>query len=470
MPAPGWVWTGCEQLRIKRPFFVNNLVILTEIKRHLAAIGMAPTKSLGQNFLHDQNLAQWMIRQLDPQPQDVVLEVGPGLGALTEWLVPQVRQVIAVEKDGRMADFLRTQFLGQEKFSIRHEDACETDLRDFLPFGPCKLIGNLPYYVSTAILLNFLQAISPVRQALFTVQREVAERLNARPGTADYGSLTIAVQRRWQVKYLRTLPPTVFFPEPHVDSAVILLTARSPEEMAPVDGESFERTVRQGFSQRRKQLRKMLGIVPEVWAGIAEKLGVNPQCRAEELSLEQWIALEQTLHPTEHAQAQDVAAEVFDVVNGQDEVIGQAPRGEVHARDLRHRAVHLLIKNRAGELFLQKRSHRKDREPGKWDSSAAGHLDAGEDYASAARREIVEELGVTAELRKIGKLPATERTGMEFVEIFEGESDGPFRLNPLEIEAGAFFSTAQIEPWLAMRPDDFAPGFVECYRLLTAEK
>ena len=444
-------------------------MILTDIKRHLADLGTAPIKSLGQNFLHDQNLAQWMIRQLDPQPDDVFLEVGPGLGALTEWLVPQVRRVIAVEKDGRMADFLRSHFSGQAGCKIWHEDACETDVRNFLPLGPCKLIGNLPYYVSTAILLNFLQAISPVRQALFTVQREVAERLNARPGTADYGSLTLAVQRRWRVKYLRTLPPTVFYPEPHVDSAVILLTARLPEEIASLDGGVFERTVRLGFSQRRKQLRKMLAIPAGDWEPLAAALGVAPQCRAEELSLEQWIRLVQTLHPAATTTAQNPATEIFDVVDEENRVIGQASRAEVHDRDLRHRAVHLLVSNRAGEIFLQKRSHLKDREPGKWDSSAAGHLDAGEEYAVAARREIQEELGVEEAVEFAGKLPASERTGHEFVEIYTAQSEGPFQLHPLEIETGAFFSRAQIDCWLEQRPQDFAPGFVECYQFLPAK-
>ncbi len=439
---------------------------LTEIKNSLAGLEASPSKSLGQNFLHDQNLAQWMIRQLEPAAGDRFLEIGPGLGALTEWLLPQVASVTAIEKDGKMVGFLRERFADKSHFSLLHEDACETDLRRFLIHGPHKLIGNLPYYVSTAILLNFLSAPTPITHALFTIQREVAERLTAQPGTAAYGSLTIAVQRRWRVKYLRTLPPTVFFPEPHVDSAVVLLTALPPEEIAPVDGHIFEKTVRQGFSQRRKQLRKMLDIPTEKWEPLAKQIGVAVPCRAEELSLAQWVELVQARHPISQSAAQEPAQEIFDVVNEQDEVIAQATRGEVHAKNWNHRAVHIFVYNQAGELFLQKRSHRKDREPGKWDSSAAGHLDAGETYRAAAEREIVEELGVSAEVVLVEKLPSSEKTGYEFIEIYRAESEGPFYLHPLEIETGTFFPQALVAEWIGTRPQDFAPGFLECLRCL----
>jgi 16S rRNA (adenine1518-N6/adenine1519-N6)-dimethyltransferase len=407
-----------------------------------------------------------MIRQLEPSKEDQFLEIGPGLGALTEWLLEQVKSVTAVEKDGKMVRFLQERFAERGNFSILHEDACESDLRWFLVGGPHKLIGNLPYYVSTAILLNFLSTPTPVTHALFTIQREVAERLTAKPGTSAYGSLTIAVQRRWRVKYLRTLPPTVFFPEPHVDSAVVLLTLIPPEEISPVDAVKFEKTVRQGFSQRRKQLRKMLDIPVDEWSSLAAQIGVAPQCRAEELSLDQWVQLVQALHPVAEAAAQDTTAEIFDVVDENDVVVSQATRADVHANNWNHRAVHIFVYNRAGELFLQKRSHLKDREAGKWDSSAAGHLDAGEAYAVAAEREVQEELGVQAEVTFAGRLPASEHTGFEFIEIYRASAEGPFHLHPLEIETGSFFPPDWIAAWIQQRPQDFAPGFVECFRIL----
>lgn len=439
---------------------------LTQIKQNLALLGAAPSKSLGQNFLHDQNLARWMIRQLEPGAKDQFIEIGPGLGALTGWLIDQVGGLTVIEKDAKMAAFLRGQFSGKTNLSVRHQDACETDLRDFFPLGPQKLIGNLPYYVSTAILLHFLLGATPVTHALFTLQREVAERLTATPGTSAYGSLTIAVQRSWRVKYLRTLPPSVFYPEPHVESAVVLLTKLPPEEIAPVDPDIFERTVRQGFSQRRKQLRKMLDIPPGEWARLASQIEASSQCRAEELSLSQWISLVQARNLPEKPAAQEPETEIFDVVDANDVVVGQAPRGDVHSNDWNHRAVHIFVYNVAGQLFLQKRSHRKDREPGKWDSSAAGHLDAGEDYATAARRELAEELGVNADPEFVGKLASSPNTGFEFIEIYRAKVDGPFRLHPLEIETGEFFPTELIAAWIARRPRDFAPGFLECFAML----
>jgi len=156
-----------------------------------------------------------------------------------------------------------------------------------------------------------------------------------------------------------------------------------------------------------------------------------------------------------------MAEEWFDVVNEQDEVIGRAPRREVHARRWRHRAVHLLVFNRRGEIFLQKRSHRKDNHPGVWDSSASGHLDSGEDYDQAAIREAAEEIGLlmTQPPQRLFKIAACEATGMEFVWVYRCEAEGPFQLNPEEIDTGRWFEPAAVDRWLAEAPQDFAPAF-----------
>jgi 16S rRNA (adenine1518-N6/adenine1519-N6)-dimethyltransferase len=134
---------------------------------------------------------------------------------------------------------------------------------------------------------------------------------------------------------------------------------------------------------------------------------------------------------------------------------------------LRHRAVHLFIFNRSGELLLQKRSRWKDRHPGLWDSSAAGHVSANEDYDAAASRELQEELGVAANLARVAKLPASERTGQEFIWLYRGEHEGPFTAPRAEIEATQFFPCEVIARWINERPGDFAPGFIECWRCLT---
>jgi isopentenyl-diphosphate delta-isomerase type 1 len=153
--------------------------------------------------------------------------------------------------------------------------------------------------------------------------------------------------------------------------------------------------------------------------------------------------------------------ELFDVVDGQDRVIGQLARREVHRQKLRHRAVHLLVVNRAGQVFLHQRSMQKDLFPGVWDSSAAGHVGAGEDYDATAARELAEEIGCRPAKapRPLFKIEAREETGQEFVWVYRVEAEGPFVLQPDEIERGGWFTPAEIERWLAERPEELAPAF-----------
>jgi isopentenyldiphosphate isomerase len=150
--------------------------------------------------------------------------------------------------------------------------------------------------------------------------------------------------------------------------------------------------------------------------------------------------------------------EIFDVVNDLDEVIGQETRSEVHRRGLVHRAVHVLVFNAAGQVFLQKRSMKKDRQPGVWDSSASGHVDSGEEYDACAVRELSEEIGlqVAAYPARLFKLPASVETDQEHVWVYRCEAEGPFVLHPDEIERGGWFSPAEVNRWLAERPEEFA--------------
>ena len=165
-----------------------------------------------------------------------------------------------------------------------------------------------------------------------------------------------------------------------------------------------------------------------------------------------------------------MAEEIFDVVNERDEVIGRAPRSEVHARGLRHRATHVLVFNPRGEVFLQKRSMMKDRQPGMWDSSASGHLNSGEGYDACAVREVREELGVTLAhpLERLFKLDAGEATDQEFVWVYRVRDEGPFTLAPEEIECGGWFAPAEVTRWMAERPQDFASALVSIWERLLA--
>jgi 16S rRNA (adenine1518-N6/adenine1519-N6)-dimethyltransferase len=276
------------------------------------------------------------------------------------------------------------------------------------------------------------------------------------------------VQLHYRVEYLRTVSASVFLPQPDVDSAFVRISPRAPDELPDYDAETFFRMVRRGFSQRRKQLRNLLRKEVPDWIEAGRAIGFDPRVRAEELSLEQWIALSNLARSAESAAQVSANAERFPVVDEEDRILGDAPRAEVHGNNLRHRAVHLLVFNHLGELFLQKRSRWKDRHPRLWDSSAAGHVDAGEDYDVAAARELREELGATARLTRVAKLPATERTGHEFIWLYRAQHDGPFELARSEIEYGEFFPTDVVSEWVKARPDDFAPGFVECWKAFAA--
>ena len=190
-----------------------------------------------------------------------------------------------------------------------------------------------------------------------------------------------------------------------------------------------------------------------------------------------------------------MSEEIFDIVNERDEVVGQAPRKDVHARGLWHRAVHVLVFNARGEVFLQKRSLKKDIAAGKWDSSSSGHLDTGEDYDACAVREVREEIGLELErpfaetpphpslspgggeggrrpgegehgLRRLFKIDARKETGWEFCWTYRCESEGPFVLHPEEIETGAWFAPDAVTKWVTEQPQDFASAFVLIWKTL----
>lgn len=440
---------------------------VSEIQKALAALGREPRRSLGQNFLHDQNLAAWIVEQLDLQPGEPWVELGPGLGALTRFAAARSVQGILIEKDGHLADHLRQRFPSLE---IVHGDAEEFDLRELFPRGPVKVLGNLPYYISSQILFAYTAAPSPVRRLVFTLQKELAERLSARPRTKAYGALTLLVGLGWEARLARTLPPSVFLPAPKVESAVVVLTPRDDASLPPCDSAGFSRLVKMGFAQRRKLLRNNIGKEVPDWPALCQHLGQPETVRAEELDLAEWVALTNFAAGATHSAhaAQDVHGERFDVVDENDEVIDQASRHEVHERNLRHRAVHIFVFNRRGELFLQRRSRWKDKHPLRWDSSAAGHVDAGQHYDATAARELAEELGIQAPCEHIATLPAQPRTGWEFVHLYRAAHEGPFRIAPAEIAGGAFFTLEQIEHWTTARPEDFADGFLACFERFRA--
>src|SRR5260370_35441556 len=411
---------------------------VAEMAATLREIGVSPVKSLGQNFLHDRNLARWIIDQAEIGSEDFVVEIGPGLGALTELALAKGARVLAIEKDKRLVRFLRDKFQDRG-LEIVHGDALEFDTRILYTQPKVKLLGNLPYYISSQLLIRFLEYPSPISLLLFMLQKELAKRLVASPATSDYGALTLQVQLQHRVEYLRTVSASVFLPKPDVDSALVRSSLRGVSELPVCDHKTFHRLVRTGFSQRRKQLGKLIREDWPEWEGAPAALGLNTRARAEELSLPQWIQLTNRFAPVPTEVADDAPEERFPVVDEQDRVKGVAPRSQVHANNLLHRAVHILIFNPAGEVFLQMRSRSKDPHPLAWDSSAAGHVNVGEEYDHTAARELREELGIETPLERVAKLPASERTDYEFIWLYRGSHDSDLRPNPTEVEAGKFF-------------------------------
>lgn len=424
-----------------------------------------PRKSMGQNFLQDEEIARWIGDQVQPDGADLVVEIGPGMGALTKHLVGRPKKLILIEKDSQLAPELQSQFEGRSDVEVIHNDATRINLRSWFKHGPLRIVGNLPYSVGSEILKHWLTPPSPVGCAVFMLQKEVCDRLAATCEDDAYGALSLLVQKDWNVEMLRVVPPEVFVPKPRVDSAIIRLTPRDPASLPVFDHVLFDRLVRMGFSQRRKQLKNLLPEAPGGWESLIETLGVTAMVRAEGLSLTQWIQIARHYEQRHEADAGQKASEMFDVVNERNEVVEQRTRGEVHQRGLLHRAVHIFVINKRGFIYLQQRSHLKDVSPLKWDSSAAGHLDAGEGYASAAVRELGEEVGIHVEATElVAEIPAGDNTDHEFVELHIARHDGPVHCLPEEVATGDWFKPEDISTWVDARPQDFAKGFVTCWK------
>jgi len=270
---------------------------LSEIRRALSEHDLKLTKSLGQCFLHDGNQLRRMAKAAQLSRTDRVLEIGPGLGPLTELLLASAGEVLAVEKDKRLADLLRQRFAAHPNLTLCHADALrhlEEPTRDWTEW---KLVANLPYSVASAILVQMAQAATCPKLAVVTLQLEVAQRLMAPPGTKDYGVLTLLVQLRYEPGAWFRIPASCFFPAPDVESACVSL-ARRPEPLLGRELEpAFRQIVKQSFAQRRKMMLKLLRAH---WRGddlnqSFAALGLSPQARGEATCLSDFVALARLL-------------------------------------------------------------------------------------------------------------------------------------------------------------------------------
>lgn len=439
----------------------------SEIKDVLEKCDIQPSKSLGQNFLCDANIARWIVDQLEISAEDCVVEVGPGTGALTEHIIGKPRKLILIEFDSRLAAYHKEKHAGRDDVVVYHADGATWDIRQLFKESPVKFIGNLPYSAGGAILSNFLDRPSPVDRAVVMLQKEFIDRIIATPKDDAYGLLSLRMQMNWIPKTLKTVPPEAFHPRPRIDSTIMLLEKRPLEQFPPYNYKLMDELMRKSFAQRRKQMKKQMPDNPP-WESIVSALDVPLTVRGEDLDLRQWIELTRLYDPSVKKQAQS-DQEILDIVNSANQVIGQNTRKNAHNEQLMHRSVHVFVFTKKGDLILQKRSSRKDRFPNVWDSSSSGHVDTGESYAEAAIRELKEELGVdVSSTELIGTLPATENNGWEFVELHTCPTPhkaGKLSFSAVEIDAVEAFSPMEIKAWLEHRPQDFAPGFAECFHL-----
>jgi 16S rRNA (adenine1518-N6/adenine1519-N6)-dimethyltransferase len=270
-------------------------------KEIIAKYGFTFKKSLGQNFLIDQNVLRNIVHAAELDKTAGALEIGPGIGALTEQLAKAAGRVTAIEIDQRLIPILRDVMSVYDNVDIVHGDVLKLALRDliaekFAGLERVSVVANLPYYVTTPILMKLLEDRLPLAHIVVMIQKEVAERMAAAPGGKDYGSLSIAVQYYCVPKLVCTVPHTVFIPQPNVDSAVIKLSVRERPAVEVTDEARFFRIVQAAFAQRRKTLGNNLTAVfgkdrREAMQAELESLGIDPVRRGETLSLEEFARI-----------------------------------------------------------------------------------------------------------------------------------------------------------------------------------
>jgi 16S rRNA (adenine1518-N6/adenine1519-N6)-dimethyltransferase len=254
-----------------------------------------PKKRFGQHFLHDRAIVQRILDAFDPQPDETLVEIGPGPGALTRPLLERAAPLHVVELDRDLAAQLRAEF-APERLVVHEADALRFDFCALAPpGGKLRLIGNLPYNVSTPLLFHLLDQEHCIHDMLFMLQKEVVDRMAAVPGGKDYGRLSVMIQWRLRVEKLFDVRPGAFTPPPKVDSSVVRLVPHGQPPIQVRDPDAFARVVLLAFAQRRKTLRNNLkGLLA---TGVLEALGIDPQRRAETLTLNEFAALANALPP-----------------------------------------------------------------------------------------------------------------------------------------------------------------------------
>lgn len=253
----------------------------------MSRLNKRPKKSLGQNFLTDQHYAEKIIAAI---PDDLpVMEIGPGKGVLTKYLVKKCPRYIGIELDRDLYGFLAKYFVG-EQIHFMNNDILKTDINSLFENTEFNVVGNIPYNITTPIIFHLLENAKQISHIVLMVQKEVADRITAKPGNKIYGVLSIMTQFIAETEFLFKVPAGAFFPIPKVESAVIKLKKRTWAEQRPVSPEFFKEIVRKAFQQRRKMLRSSLKGLP------LEATCIDLRLRPEQLSISDWIKFSNELY------------------------------------------------------------------------------------------------------------------------------------------------------------------------------
>ncbi len=282
----------------------------TTIKEIKNKHGFQFSKSLGQNFLTDKNIIDKIIEKSMIEKGDLVIEIGPGIGGLTEAAAESAGKVVAIEIDRNLIPILKETLSEYKNIEIIHKDVLKTDLKEILEQNSdingqkrsgVKILGNLPYYITTPIIMKVLEDRIPADSITIMLQKEVADRIKAEPGTKAYGALSVAVQYYCTVTHVVSAPKEIFVPQPKVDSTVIRLDIRKERPVLLYSEEAFFAVVKAGFGQRRKTLLNSLsgiyGLTKEEIGTVMLEAGIDPIRRAETLSLQEFAALANTIRP-----------------------------------------------------------------------------------------------------------------------------------------------------------------------------
>ncbi|WP_300772373.1 16S rRNA (adenine(1518)-N(6)/adenine(1519)-N(6))-dimethyltransferase RsmA [uncultured Acetatifactor sp.] len=262
-------------------------------------------KKYGQNFLVDPNVLERVMDAAGVSGEDCVLEIGPGIGTMTQLLAERAGKVVAVEIDRNLIPILEETLAPYSNVTVINEDILKLDVEETIRVRgegrPVKVVANLPYYITTPIIMSLLEGGAPLESITVMVQKEVAERMQAGPGTKDYGALSLAVQYYSRPEVVANVPPNCFIPRPNVGSAVIRLTRYGTPPVQAADPGKLFTVIRASFNQRRKTLANSLGNAPgllasrERVAGILEEMGLPAMIRGEALTLEQFAELSDRL-------------------------------------------------------------------------------------------------------------------------------------------------------------------------------